>query len=197
MLGVAKAVGAGVALGLLGAVALVYPLRRYWIPDFLQNPAALAVALAAFTLSNSVQTESGLLAVTVMGSTLASQKLVSVRHIVEFKENLRVLLISILFIVLAARVPLSVLADTSWGSLAFLAVLILLVRPLSVAVATWRSELTWRERCFLGWLAPRGIVAAAVSSVFALELARIGHPEAEQLVPITFLPCGPRPLRIP
>ncbi len=187
VLGVVKALGAGIVFGLLGAGTLVYPLRRYWIPDFLQNPAALAVAVAAFTLSNTVQTESGLLAVTVMGSTLASQKQVSVRHIVEFKENLRVLLISILFIVLAARVPLSVLASTRGSSLAFLAALILLVRPLSVAAATWRTELNWRERCFLGWLAPRGIIAAAVSSVFALELARIGHPEAQRLIPITFL----------
>ncbi len=186
-IGVAKAIGAGVGTGLIGAGVLVFPLQRYWIPDFLQNPAALAVALATFTVSNMLQTESGLLAVTVMGSALASQKLVSVRHIVEFKENLRVLLISVLFIVLAAQVPMSALSSTNWSSLAFLAGLILLVRPLAVMAATWRTELVWQERALLGWMAPRGIVAAAVASIFALELGRAGFPGAERLIPATFL----------
>jgi NhaP-type Na+/H+ or K+/H+ antiporter len=185
--GVAKAIGAGVGSGLIGAGALIFPLKRYWIPDFLQNPAALAVALTTFTVSNTLQGESGLLAVTVMGSALASQKLVSVRHIVEFKENLRVLLISVLFIVLAARVPMSAVTSTSWSGLAFLAGLILLVRPLSVVIATWRTELEWQERTFLALMAPRGIVAAAVTSIFALELGHVGYPAAERLIPVTFL----------
>ncbi|UCG86557.1 MAG: sodium:proton antiporter, partial [Gemmatimonadota bacterium] len=184
---VLTALAAGTILGLAGAALLVVALRRYWIPDFLQNPGALAVALAVFATANLLQEESGLLAVTVMGSALASQKLVSVRHIVEFKENLRVLLISILFIVLAARIPVSALLETSVSGLLFLGGLIVLVRPAAVALATLRTRLNWRERCFLGFMAPRGIVAAAVSSIFALELVQSGHQSAEQLIPITFL----------
>ncbi len=186
-LGVLKALGAGLGLGLLGAAVLVYPLRRYWIPDFLQNPAALAVAITVFTASNLVQTESGLLAVTVMGSALASQKLVPVNHIVEFKENLRVLLISVLFIVLAARVPMEALKGITMQGVIFLTGLIVIVRPLAVLAATWTTKLTWRERAFLSAVAPRGIVAAAVSSVFTLELIRNGYPGAASLIPITFL----------
>lgn len=182
-----KALSSGVLLGAAGAALLVVTLRRYWIPDFLQNPGALAVALAVFVVANLVQAEAGLLAVTVMGSALASQKLVSVRHIVEFKENLRVLLISFLFIILAARIPLYSLLETGLGGLLFLVALILLVRPVTVALATIGTSLNWRERCFLGFMAPRGIVAAAVSSIFALELGRSGLQSAEQLISITFL----------
>ncbi len=185
--GVMQAVGAGGALGLAGAGVLVLLFKRYWIPDHLQSPAALALALTVFTAANLIQTESGLLAVTVMGSALASQKLVTVRHIVEFKENLRVLLISVLFIILAARVPVTALTGMSLGSLFFVAGLILVVRPAAVALATWGTKLNWRERCFLGVMAPRGIVAAAIVSLFALRLTEMGYPGAEELIPITFL----------
>ncbi len=185
--GVLRAVATGGALGLAGAGAVVLLLRHYWIPDFLQNPVALTVVLVVFAASNQIQAESGLLAVTVMGTALASQKFVTVRHIVEFKENLRVLLISVLFIILAARLPLRDPAYTSGGSLLFLAALILLVRPLAVALSTWRSSFSWQERAFLGFIAPRGIVAAAVASVFALKLVELGYASAERLVPLTFL----------
>jgi len=104
--GVVKALFAGGALGLLGAGLIVVLLKRYWVPDYLQSTVTLAVVLAVFSLADLVLSESGLLAVTVMGSALASQKVVTVRHIIEFKENLRVLLISALFIILAARMPL-------------------------------------------------------------------------------------------
>ena len=184
-IGIMKALLAGGGIGIAGAAVLVLALRRYWIPDFLQNPAALTVALLTFILANTVQTEAGLLAVTVMGSALASQTLVSIRDIVEFKENLRVLLISVLFVVLAARLPIEALVPSA-RTLLFFAGLILVVRPLSVALATWGTRLAWRERCFLGMMAPRGIVAAAVASVFALELTRHGHGGAETLVTVTF-----------
>jgi len=186
-LGILKAAGAGGGLGLAGAAVLVFVLKRYWVPDFLQNPAALAVALSVFTISNLVQTESGLLAVTVMGSAVASQRIVPIRHIIEFKETLRVLLISVLFVLLAARVTPAVVVSSGMASLLFIGGLILFVRPASVAVSTVGSELSWRERGFLAVMAPRGIVAAAVSSLFALELARAGYPGAERLASVTFV----------
>ena len=181
VLGVVKALGAGGALGLAGAGLIVLLLKRYWVPDFLQSPVTLAVVMVVFSLSDLVLSESGLLAVTVMGSALASQNVVTVRHIVEFKENLRVLLISALFVILAARLPISDPAYSDPGSLWFLAVLILVVRPASVALSTIGTFLTWRERVFLGFMAPRGIVAAAVASIFSLELMELGYPGAEKL----------------
>jgi NhaP-type Na+/H+ or K+/H+ antiporter len=185
--GILKAAVAGGVLGLLGAGLVVLLLKRYWVPDFLQSAVTLGVVLAVHSSSNVVQTESGLLAVTVMGSALASQKTVTVHRIVEFKENLRVLLISALFIILAARLPLTNPAYTNPANLLFLAALILVVRPVAVALSTWRSILTWRERAFLAVLAPRGVIAAAVASLFALELAEAGYPAGEALAPITFV----------
>lgn len=186
LLGVFRAVLIGGTAGLLSAGMMTFLLKRYWIPDFLQNPLSLMLAVTAFTISNFLQTESGLLAVTVMGIALANQKTVAVKHIIEFKENLSVLLISSLFVLLAARLQLSALTRLDISSLAFLGILVGIVRPIAVALSTLGSELTWRERLFIAWMAPRGVVAAAVASIFALELSQAGHA-AEHLVPLTFL----------
>jgi NhaP-type Na+/H+ or K+/H+ antiporter len=177
----------GGAIGILGAVILVQMLKYYWIPDFLHSVVSLAVVIAAFTASNYLQTDSGLLSVTVMGIALANQKSVNVRHIIEFKENLRVLLISGLFILLTARLQMSELASISAGSIALLAVLMLAARPLAAALSSLGSKLKLKERLFISWLAPRGIVAAAVASVFAIRLADAGYEQAELLVPLTFV----------
>lgn len=186
-LGIVRAVAAGGLLGIAGATVVVILLKRYWVPDFLQNPVTLGLVVIVFAAANTLMEESGLLAVTVMGSALASQRLVTVRHIVEFKENLRVLLLSALFIVLAARLPLRDPTYTDPSSFLFLAGLVFLVRPAAVAVSSLGSSLDWRERTFLAFMAPRGIVAAAVASVFALELLDAGYPAAARLAPITFL----------
>lgn len=186
-LGIVKTLAIGGILGLLGARALMLMLKPFWAPDFLHNPLALMLVITVFTLANVLQDESGLLAVTVMGVLLANQKIVSIRHIVEFKENLRVLLISSLFILLAARLQLDDLTKLGAGSLVFVAVLILVVRPAAVVLSTLGAGLSWRERFFLAWMAPRGIVAAAVASIFALHLAEAGYVQAERIVPLTFL----------
>jgi NhaP-type Na+/H+ or K+/H+ antiporter len=186
-LGVVKTIAIGGLLGLLGAGVLLLLLKRYWVPDFLQNPVSLMMVISVFTAANVLQAESCLLAATVMGVALANQKTVSVKHIIEFKENLRVLLISGLFTLLAARLQVGDLVHLGMGSLAFLGVLILIARPAAVALSTLRSGLSWQERLFLAWMAPRGIVAAAVSSIFALRLAEAGYVQAERLVPLTFL----------
>ncbi len=185
--GILKTLFIGGLLGGLGALFMVLFLKRYWIPDFLQSPVTLMVVIAVFTISNILRHESGLLTVTVMGIVLASQSTVKVRHIIEFKENLRVLLISGLFILLAARLDTSDINYLSLKSLVFLAVLVTIVRPASVFASTLGSELKWRERLFISLMYPRGIVAAAVASVFALGLTEAGHPQAEMLVPLTFM----------
>jgi NhaP-type Na+/H+ or K+/H+ antiporter len=175
---------------LLSAVSgwlLLVMLRRYWVPDFLQSPVILAWVLLVFAVSNELAPESGLVTVTLLGLILANQRSVAVRHIVEFKENLRVLLISTLFIVLASRleINLEVLSTLGWRSFAFVALLMLVVRPVAVFLATFGSKLPWQERAFLAWIHPRGIVAAAVSSLFAMQIARAaaaGMESAEALL---------------
>ncbi len=187
LLGLFKTIAVGVAAGGLGAVILVLLLRYYWVPDYLQTSFTLMIVVIVFALSNQLQHESGLLSVTLMGIVLANQKKAGVQHIVVFKETLTVLLISSLFVLLAARVELSELALIDFRSYLFVALMILLVRPISVFAATWGTRLEWEERCFLAWLAPRGIVAAAVASIFSLRLQEAGFEQAGSIVPITFL----------
>jgi len=184
-------IAVGGVFAVVGSWLLVQLLKRYWIPDYLHNPVLLASVLVLFAASNHFQSESGLLTVTLLGVLLANQQQVSIKHILEFKENLRVLLISALFVVLASRIELDQITDLGWAGVTFLVAMIVVVRPASVFLATLGSELNTRERVFLASLAPRGIVAAAVSSVFALEVLHHAPAdiaaEAKQLVPLTFL----------
>jgi NhaP-type Na+/H+ or K+/H+ antiporter len=164
----------GVSVGMTYAGGLVVLLRRFWLPDHLQSPVALMLVVSAFATANRCYGESGLLAVTVMGMTLANQRWVSIRSISEFKENLTVLLVAALFILLSARVKPENLLALGWRGVAFVAALIFVVRPVAVWLSTIGSGLSLRSRCFLSWFAPRGIVVAAVSSVFALRLDAYG-----------------------
>lgn len=183
---IAKTLLIGGGLGLMGAAVFVVMLKRYLIPDFLMSAVSLALCLGVFAASNSAQHESGLFAVTLMGVLLANQRFVDVEEIIEFKENLRVLLLSGLFVVLGARLQLEDVLDLGWRGVAFVALLILIARPLSVFFSTVGSKLPRREVLFLSWMAPRGIVAAAVASIFALGLERKGIEGAEVLVSATF-----------
>lgn len=176
----------GTGLGVAGGWLLGQIMRRQWLPEYLHNLATLASVMGIFILANQVMHESGLLAVTVMGMWLANMPGVDVRNILHFKENLSVLLISGLFIVLAARLDLHAMIGLGPIVLLLLLVIQFIARPLNVALSTFGSNLNWRERTLLAWIAPRGIVAAAVSAIFALRLDEAGHEGALLLVPLTF-----------
>ena len=186
-LGIFKTLLIGGIIGFGMAQLLVFLLRKFLVPDFLQESVALVMVIAAFVLSNIFQEESGLLAVTLMGLFIDNQKFVSIKHIVEFKENLRVIIISSIFILLAARLNLDDFQNFDLNALVFIGVLILIARPVSVFISTIGSKLNWRERTFLSWMAPRGIVAAAISSIFAFKLSENGIEGTEVIVPVTFL----------
>ncbi|MCO6449672.1 MAG: sodium:proton antiporter [Caldilineales bacterium] len=177
----------GAALGWLAARALSWLLRRYLIPDHLQNAVTLMTVVAVFALSNLLAEESGLLATTVMGVVLANQHTAPLKRIIEFKEDLGVLIVSALFILLSARLQLGDILGLGWKGLVFLAILIVIGRPLAVAVSSWGSSLKRKEKAFLAWMAPRGIVAASVASLFSIQLMERGYAEASMLVPVTFL----------
>ncbi len=188
VMSIVKTIFFGTLVGLAGAALIYFLLKRHLLPDFLQNPINLMVVVTVFTISNMLQHESGLWATTLMGIALANQKSARIHHITEFKENLRVLLLSALFILLAARVELSsLLENLNWNLAIFLAILILIARPLGVYISTLFSDINWREKLFLCWMAPRGVVAASISSIFAISLAQNGFTYADQLVPIVFL----------
>lgn len=186
LLGLASAAIVGTATGLAGAWGLRIVVSRYYLPDYLQNPVVLATVASSQLLADSLREESGLVAVVVMGMALGAARKVPLRSILAFKESLRVLIIGTLFIVLSARLDLAAVRDVLAPGTALLLVLVLFVRPLSVLASTLRSDVSWRARLMLMAMAPRGIVAAAVSSVFALELGFAGFPNAERLVSLTF-----------
>ncbi len=186
VLGLLRAAASGALIGVAGAAVLSFMLRRYYLPDYLQNPVVFMAVGAVLVASNALADEAGLLAVMVMGIVLATRKTVPVRSILEFKENLRVLLISTLFIVLAARLEAGQLQSVLVPGSLLVASLVLVVRPLSVLASTLGSALSWRERVMVMATAPRGILAAAVASIFALELAHAGYEQASAIVPITF-----------
>lgn len=185
--GLAKTVFVGGSIGIASAYTIVFLLKRYWIPDSLRSPMTLMTVILAFTLSNLYQSESGLLSVTIMGIVLANQRKVSIKNISGFVENLRVLLLSLLFIVLASRLDMDVLKFINARSMIFLAILIVVVRPAAVFISTFFSELNFKEKLFISLLYPRGIVAAAIASIFAIHLVESGFPFADVLLPYTFI----------
>ncbi len=184
--GIAKTLGAGILIGGGAGFALALLLGRYWIPDALQNAVTLTFVVGVTTVCDTIQDESGLLAAVVMGVVLANQRLATVRHIIYFKENIRVLLLAGLFVVLAARLSFDDVEAVGFEGLIFIALMIVVVRPLSVFASAAGSALSWQERLFLSGIAPRGVVAASVASIFAIGLAEEGINDANQLVPLVF-----------
>ncbi|MDF1822150.1 MAG: sodium:proton antiporter [Alcanivoracaceae bacterium] len=179
----------GAAVGLVAAWALAELLKRHLVPEFLRSFLVLSAVVAQFVVSNELKEESGLVAVTVCGMVLTNWRGVRTEDILHFKENLSVILISGLFIVLAARLRMEEIAALGGVALLMLCVVQFIARPLSVIVSTAGSSLNWREKALLSWVAPRGIVAAAISALFAERLAQQpGAPEGvATLVPLTFM----------
>jgi len=186
----------GIGFGVIGGALVTWLLAKHVIPDFQHGVFLIVCVAALFTASDVLMSESGLLTVTIFGIYLANQKHVSVKHIITFKENLRILLISTLFIVLSGRIEWAQLTNLGWNAFLFPLALIFVVRPISVMLSTIGTRLSKNDRIFLSLLAPRGIVAAAVTSVFALELTHASHDnpalaelsgEVALLVPLTFV----------
>lgn len=176
----------GVGLGISCGQLLGMALRKYLFPDYLRDFAALAAALLTFGIAESIQSESGLLAVTIMGIWLANMRGLEIEDILNFKESLSLLLVSGLFILLAARLDLTQLSALGMGGVIVLLVLQFVAGPLRAYTCSIGSSLNWRERTLIGWVFPRGIVAAAIASLFALRLEEAEVEGAEQLVPLVF-----------
>ncbi|UJF23927.1 sodium:proton antiporter [Suttonella sp. R2A3] len=180
----AKTIVLGLLLGSLSAYVLAQLLRKHWVPKYLHNVFTLALVLLIFALSNALIEESGLLTVTVMGMALANMKNVPTDDILDFKESLSIIIISMLFIILAARINFDGFQLMGWKGVLILLIIMFVARPLSVWVSALGSNLSTNEKLLISWIAPRGIVAAAVSSLFVLKLGEIdGH---DVLVPLVF-----------
>ncbi|EKE83890.1 cation:proton antiporter [Idiomarina xiamenensis] len=182
-----KTIVVGFVLGWGAAKALGVALGRGWFPHYLQNVATLTIVLGVFALSNAVQHESGLLTVTVMGMVMANTRNLDMEEILEFKETLSVLLISALFIILAARLDFADFDALGMPAVFLLLIILFVVRPLSVWLSAIGTDLGFRDKLLLSWIAPRGIVAAAVSALFALKLEQSGWEGISGIVPLVFL----------
>ena len=182
----AATVGIGAGIGLAVALALGFLLYRQMIPEYLQAYGTLIAVLGAFTLSNKLAHESGLLAVTIMGITLGNLRHIHIQDIMDFKEHLSTLLVSMLFVVLAARLHWPLPPGMLMAGILVFVVAQFFIRPVSILVSTFRSSFTWPERALLAYVSPRGVVAASVSSLFALRLGDLGVRGADALVPLVF-----------
>lgn len=184
---VVKIVLIGIALGGLGALLLQQFLIRHWVPHYLLNVFTLAFVLAVFVLSGVLVPDSGLFTVVTMGLVLANMKVPYIKEILYFKESISVLLISVLFILLSANIniaDLELIMDYKVLML-FLSV-ILVLRPLGVLVSTINSKLSLKEKLFISWVGPRGIVAAGIASLYGTKLLAKNYPDSEYVTPLVF-----------
>jgi len=176
------AVVAGVGAGQL----LIWAFIRGHVPEYLKAPVLLASVLGVFAVSNLILEESGLLTVTIMGIRMANSRLASLSELRRFKETITVLLVSGLFVLLTAALEWSVIRALDWRAVGFVAALLLVIRPAAIFIATIGGGLTWQERLLTAWIAPRGIVAVAVASLFGSLLFQASVPDGERMVALTF-----------
>lgn len=177
----------GVVGGYILTKVLAVAFSRGLVPDYLKSPIILVAAIVGYAATDLVLAEAGLVTVTVMGIVLANAKLASFTDLRRFKEVMTVLLVSGLFIILTASISLQDILSLGWRDVAYLAALLLLVRPISIMLATIGTELSFRERLLIGWIAPRGVVAVAVSGLFASSLVALGVEDGARLAPLAFL----------
>ncbi len=180
---------AAIVAGLIGYVAarmIAFLFPRGAVPEYLKVPVLFTVVIAVFVVSNKIEHEAGLVAVTVMGITLANLGVSSLRSIHPFKENIAVLLVSGIFIILSASLEFSDMQYFNWRFGFFLLALLFLVRPLTVLISLLGSSVPWNERLFVAWIAPRGIVLVAISGLFALRLTDLGYSDGNVLIGLSF-----------
>ena len=187
---------AAIISGLIGYAAarlIAYLFPRGAIPEYLKVPVLFITVISVFVLTNKIEHEAGLVAVTVMGITLANTGFSSIRSIHPFKENVAVLLVSGIFILLASSLTISDLAyldprePVGQRFILFVLALLFVVRPLTVLISLLGSDVPWNERFFIAWIAPRGIVLVAISGLFALRLADLGYGDGQVLTALSFL----------
>lgn len=187
VMGLGAAIAVAALLGGLGGWFIGWLYRRGAVPAHLKAPLLMVLVLVAYWASNLVQHEAGLLTVTVMGLVIGNMKLVEREPLRHFKENLTIVLLSVLFIVIPSQLKIEQLELINWGVAAFVLAVLLLVRPLVIALATLGAPMRGKDKLLLAWIAPRGIVAAATAGIFGPALVAAGYPDAEALLPIVFL----------
>ncbi|MRH44036.1 sodium:proton antiporter [Aquibacillus halophilus] len=176
-----------ILLGLIFGKGTGWMFEAGYIPEFLKSPAVFAAVIACFTISDEIRHETGLLAVTAMGITLANMGISSIKDMRHFKENISILLISTIFIMLTASLTRDTLLDIlNFQIIGYVLLMLFIVRPLSIFVSTIGTDLTLKEKVLVGWIAPRGIVALTVAGYFASVLWEEGFEDARIVTSLTF-----------
>lgn len=188
VIGLTMRLGIGGLIGAVGGWLLGLFLKRAnFISEDLKNLVVLAGMWGLFSLSQMIRSESGLMATVVAGLVLGASALPEERLLRRFKGQLTVLGVSVLFILLSADLSIASIFALGWGSLFTVLVLMFVVRPISISVCTWNSGLHWRQKLFLSWVAPRGIVSASVASLFAILLTERGINGGDSIKALVFL----------
>src|SRR5690606_30706337 len=180
---------AAVLAGIIGygaARVIAWSFPRGLVPEFLKAPVLLVTVIAVFVGCNLVEHEAGLVAVTVMGIALANMNEAILRSIHAFKHSVAILLVSGIFVLLAASLDVAQLRAFEWRLGLFLLALLFLVRPATILISLLFSSVPWNERLFLAWIAPRGIVMVSISGLFALRLEEIGFSDGTILIGLSF-----------
>ncbi|OWY66292.1 sodium:proton antiporter [cyanobacterium TDX16] len=186
--GLTLRLGIGGSIGAAGGWCLAFMFKRaHFISDELKNLVVLAGLWGLFTLAQLSRSESGLMATVVAGVVLGSASLPEERLLRRFKGQLTILGVSVLFILLAADLSIASIFALGWGSLFTVLVLMFVVRPLNIGVCTINSDLNWRQKLFLSWVAPRGIVSASVASLFSIFLTERGINGGDSIKALVFL----------
>lgn len=174
------------AVGLAAGRLLISAFRRGYVPEYMKAPVLVAMVLSVYASTDTVLHESGLLAVTAMGALMANARLPALEELQRFKEHVTVLLVSGVFVLLAAALDPAMLALLDWRAAVFVAVVMLVARPLAVMAVLAGSKVPPKERAFIGWMAPRGVVAVAVSGFFGSRLVDLGVADGSFLAPLAF-----------
>ena len=179
------ALGAGI-IGYAVARLIAWAFPRGLVPEFLKVPVLLAAVIGVFVGCNLIEHEAGLMAVTVMGITLANLEMSSLRSIHPFKQNVSLILVSGIFVLLSASLNVEALRMFEWRFGLFLLAVLFVLRPATVLISLAFSGIPWNERLFLAWIAPRGIVMVAVSGLFAFRLEELGYGDGLILIALSF-----------
>lgn len=175
------------AISVGAAYALKVAFTRGLVPEYLKQPTILTAVILLFAISDVIQKEGGLIAVTAFGIALANSKFASYHDTKRFKEYIAILLVGVIFILISSTLKFEMMTGLHTGAIVFVALAIFVTRPLSVLVATIGSNMSLRERIFIGWIAPRGIVCAVTAGLVAPKLMEAGYAEAGAILPVTFL----------
>lgn len=180
-------IGVATALGIVAGYLLSWAFRRGKVPEYMKVPVLFAMVLAVFAVSDAILHESGLLAVTVMGVVIANANLASYEEMRRFKEHATVLLVSGVFILLAASLDFSALSQLTWRSIFFVVVVLSVVRPVTVFLALAFTQLPMREKVLVATTGPRGVVLVAVAGLFGERLMELGVRDGALVGPLAFI----------